>query len=580
VILGGDDLTDHGCTDSAGNPHTGWLYMQRALESLKPNVNRANDGSVAALGSADNPQVLPGATNCSNAGTAIGVAAAKAGLTVTYYDGPDAINGFFTSLAAGAAKPAMIWIAGTGAGNDLNADEAAALVTNAAAIDGFVNSGGGLFSHGTEYGWLSAILPGASTANSGGSTNDLRLTPEGAASFPGLTDGDVGAGPWHNHFEGDVGGLDVLATSATVVDTSDQPARVIIGGAQVSFTEEVGSGSVDPAPADVGVTKTASAAQVTVGGTITYTLVATNHGPGLAPKVEMTDTLPAGVTFLSLTTTRPACTFTSPKIVCALGDMSVGETATVTITVRADQTGTLPNSVVIAANVADQNVAANNYTTVNVLVVAVAAPPAAPAPAAKPKPKPVPQPKPATVPKPVVRAAECGLAFGAAPAFKGVAGAVSVTVTSDGAPDSGKRVVLTGAGTQRSAQTGADGIATFTGITPRGTLRATTAGCASISKRPVVASCSAFRVLPKGLPSGVPGTVDVRLANGVVALAGVQIHIRGAGINVSNRTAADGSAAIKIPAANAGVIVVSAPGVVSCVKRVGLIAAVEPPVTG
>ena len=51
VILGGDDLTDHGGA-SGGVNHTGWLYIEKALGSIAPQVTRSgSDGSVAALGS-------------------------------------------------------------------------------------------------------------------------------------------------------------------------------------------------------------------------------------------------------------------------------------------------------------------------------------------------------------------------------------------------------------------------------------------------------------------------------------------------------------------------------------------------
>ncbi|HYM15391.1 MAG TPA: hypothetical protein VEZ14_07510 [Dehalococcoidia bacterium] len=226
VIIGGDDLTDHGSVDGSGNPIDGWLYIQRALENIKPNVTRSNDGSVAAIGT--------GSASDGDAGAAIAVASAKAGLTVNYHEGAAAIDQFFTDLAAGTAHPAIIWISGTGASGDLDSTEAAALNTHGPGIAGFVNSGGGLLSHGTEYGWLFSLLPGASTV-SGGSSDDLYLTPDGLAAFPGVTNTDVNAGPWHNHFEGDFGGLKVLVRSHDVLDKNEQDAAVIIGGSAVTL---------------------------------------------------------------------------------------------------------------------------------------------------------------------------------------------------------------------------------------------------------------------------------------------------------------------------------------------------------
>jgi len=92
-------------------------------------------------------------------------------------------------------------------------------------------------SHGVAYGWLTALLPSVATVESGDS-DDLYFTDEGLAELSPLTDGDINAGPWHNHFEGDLGGLKVLVRSEYVQDITGADAAVIIGGAQVSIDEE------------------------------------------------------------------------------------------------------------------------------------------------------------------------------------------------------------------------------------------------------------------------------------------------------------------------------------------------------
>jgi hypothetical protein len=227
VILGGDDLTDHGSV-VGGVPRNGWRYIKLALDNIKVNVTRpGNDGSVAALGS------TPSTATSANAGAAIGVAAAAAGLTVTYHDGATAINNFFTNLNNGVAKPAIIWLAGTGAINNLDAAEGAALTANAVSIANFVNSGGGLMSHGfgnVAYGWLNALFPGLNDINSGNS-GDLLLTAAGIAVFPTLTNVEINAGPWHNHFEGvATTTLNILVKSRIVRDSRGDSAAVIIGG--------------------------------------------------------------------------------------------------------------------------------------------------------------------------------------------------------------------------------------------------------------------------------------------------------------------------------------------------------------
>src|SRR5687767_11369193 len=179
VILGGDDLTQHGQADSAGAPQQGWIYMERALANIAPKVTRPNDNTVAALGSAAAP-----ATEGANAGAGVGLAAGRLGLGITYYDGDAAINDFFNKLRAGQTRPKIIWLAGSEAENDFSESggctgtEMAALTANAAALDQYVSTGGGLMSHGVCYQWASALLPGLKTVESG-SSDDLFLTPEG-----------------------------------------------------------------------------------------------------------------------------------------------------------------------------------------------------------------------------------------------------------------------------------------------------------------------------------------------------------------------------------------------------------------
>lgn len=213
VILGGDDLADHGSRVGSTNVE-GWLYIEKAIANLFAAQTRpgAITVDVAALGSA-NPGA--GVFPAGDAGGAISSAATALGRSVSFYDGATGINDFFSALATGTINPAIIWIAGTGAANDLDTAEGAALTANAVAINNFVASGGGLMGHGsgtTAYGWLSALLPGLIEifdCNETGAT----LTPAGQAAFPGLSNSniDANAGPCHSSFTGNFGGLTTLA---------------------------------------------------------------------------------------------------------------------------------------------------------------------------------------------------------------------------------------------------------------------------------------------------------------------------------------------------------------------------------
>lgn len=360
VILGGDDLQDHGSFDTATNQNLeGWLYIQKSLENISPKVGRTNDGTVAALGAAD----APGATS-SNCGGAIGHAAAKAGLGVTYHDTAAGISGFFTQLASGAINPRIIWIGGVGASNCMDAEEIAAVAANASGIDAFVNQGGGLMSHGNDAvygtpmtpGWLNALIPGIEAVG-GGSSGDLELTPAGLAAFPGLTNTDVNAGPWHNHFRGDFGGLNVLVQTNVASDIIPLGSAVVLGGGQVSLTLK---------PADLGITKTAPAV-ADRGDVFTYSMKVTNSGPNPATGVKVTDTLPAGMTFVSASASQGTCTGTA-TVTCALGDMASGVTATVDIKATATIAAQVTNTAKVESGVPDPN-AANDTASASTNVV-------------------------------------------------------------------------------------------------------------------------------------------------------------------------------------------------------------------
>lgn len=114
--------------------------------------------------------------------------------------------------------------------------------------------------------------------------------------------------------------------------------------------------TVEPA-ADLGITKTASAATAVVGDTLTYTVTVTNYGPSAASTVVVTDRLPTTVTILSIAASQGSgCTpLGSNEYLCQLGTLPAGDAATVTITVRPDETGFICNSATVSSGTADPN---------------------------------------------------------------------------------------------------------------------------------------------------------------------------------------------------------------------------------
>ena len=107
---------------------------------------------------------------------------------------------------------------------------------------------------------------------------------------------------------------------------------------------------------------------VQVGQVLTYTVVVTNNGPTRARDVTVTDVLPTGVTFVSATPSQGIATSAGGVLTARLGDLRVGQTATLQIMVRPTAVGTLSNTVTVRSAETDaepQDNTATVTTTVN-----------------------------------------------------------------------------------------------------------------------------------------------------------------------------------------------------------------------
>jgi len=87
---------------------------------------------------------------------------------------------------------------------------------------------------------------------------------------------------------------------------------------------------------DIAVTKVASDAGLDnafmQGEQVTYTITVTNNGPSRATNVVMTDALPAGLSFVSVTPGGPTCTQASGTVTCTYATMNPGATNNISIT--------------------------------------------------------------------------------------------------------------------------------------------------------------------------------------------------------------------------------------------------------
>ena len=138
---------------------------------------------------------------------------------------------------------------------------------------------------------------------------------------------------------------DVDARSVTNVATATTP----YAGNAVS--SEAGSVTVTAALADLTVSKSAPSAALG-GQSIAYTIVITNHGPEAARQVVVTDTLPAGVSFVSAV---PLQSGGPQPLVWDLDDLTTGEVMTLTVVVNVDlgAAGPLTNTASVASRLVD-----------------------------------------------------------------------------------------------------------------------------------------------------------------------------------------------------------------------------------
>ena len=123
---------------------------------------------------------------------------------------------------------------------------------------------------------------------------------------------------------------------------------------------------VSPSSADLSLTKTASPNPGQNGVPLSYHITATNNGPAVANNVKVVDTLPAGVAFVSATTTQGNCSGSGP-VNCNLGTLAVGASAIVTINVTPSAAGQVVNSATVSGDETDFD-SSNNIATVTILI--------------------------------------------------------------------------------------------------------------------------------------------------------------------------------------------------------------------
>ena len=122
--------------------------------------------------------------------------------------------------------------------------------------------------------------------------------------------------------------------------------------------------------ADLSIIKTERPDPALVGSNMAYNLAVNNTGSIAASTVQVVDTLPAGVTFVSATGTGWSCGHSNGVVTCTRGSLAVGDEADITLVVTVGATAVSPitNNVTVSSETTELNTANNSSSATTTLV--------------------------------------------------------------------------------------------------------------------------------------------------------------------------------------------------------------------
>ncbi len=170
----------------------------------------------------------------------------------------------------------------------------------------------------------------------------------------------------------------VVGASVTFTVTGTVPAAMT-GALVNTATVAAPPGVADPVPGnnaatdtnpttivqltDVGIAKTVAPSAALVGGSVTYTVIATNFGPTAASGVVVTDQLPVGVAYVASTPSQGSYDQVTGR--WSVGALAVGQSVTLTIDATVQVPGVIANIAVrTGQNEPDSNAANDSAVAV------------------------------------------------------------------------------------------------------------------------------------------------------------------------------------------------------------------------
>ena len=158
--------------------------------------------------------------------------------------------------------------------------------------------------------------------------------------------------------------ISIVATS-TGSGTVTNSASVSSSTSDPSIANNSDSEDTTISPrADLSIVKTDSPDPVSAGNDETYTLTVHNAGPSTASAVVVSDTVPAGTTYVFATPSVGTCGQAAGVVTCSLGAMANNTTETVTLVVHvaSSRTSGISNTASVVSSTTDPN-SANDSST-------------------------------------------------------------------------------------------------------------------------------------------------------------------------------------------------------------------------
>ncbi len=221
-------------------------------------------------------------------------------------------------------------------------------------------------------GLLTVTTPGGVIASSGNFT----VTPRVDSFTPLL--GPVGTTVTvrgHSFTNATAVRFNGVAASFSSVTSTQLVAVVPVGASTGPLTvvtpDGTGAGPVSfvvTTNPDLTAFQTNSPFLVSFGSNVTLTITVTNNRSSIASGVTLMDTLPAGYTFVSATSSQGICTFANGVVTCPIGAVTNGQAVTVTIVATAAVNGLAENRVALTLIESDFN-PTDNFTSLYFPVV-------------------------------------------------------------------------------------------------------------------------------------------------------------------------------------------------------------------